>query len=165
MGVGRKVRVRWGSRENSLETFGSEEAGWVPGWFSYYDAQLCFGSDSRRFLPLYSLLHKKHMHSDLRCHRGIPRAQLRVSTLALKYRWTHCICQITSRNKAPGRPWPTVRKLFGRVLRMRRKHLTACIFIKKIAALGKVSIWANVSVNVGTLASNKSTVWHDKRWW
>lgn len=123
------------------------------------------GSGTLGFLLLHSLLHGKHMPSDLKLSRGIPGTQLRASTLALKCRWIYCTCQIIRGNKAPGRARPTVRKLLGRIPRMRRKHLTTYIFINKIAALGTVSIWANVSVNAVAFTSNKSTVLHDKQWW
>ena len=75
MGAWREVGDKWESRENSSKTFGYEEAGedamWVLDIF-LHNAQLCFRSDSLRLLPLYSLLHEKHMHSDLKCHREIP---------------------------------------------------------------------------------------------
>lgn len=88
-----------------------------------------------------------------KCRRESPRAQLRASTLALKCRQIYCDCQCTPGNQSQRRPWPPVRKLLGRVPRMRRKHLTTCIFINKIATLGNVSIWANVSVNAVAFTS------------
>lgn len=103
-----------------------------------YSVHSC-GSDRPGFLHLHFLLHKSMATQTFSCQRGIPRAQLPASTLVLKYRWTYCICQIISGNTFPGRPWPTVGKLLGRVPRMIRKCLTTYIFINKIATLGNAS--------------------------
>lgn len=45
-----------------------------------------------------------------------------------------------------------------------KKHLTASIFINKIATLG-VSIGANVSANAVAFTSNTSTILYGKQWW
>lgn len=168
MGVGRDVRQSERA-EKILETLGYGEeggdAGWASGFLLQCTAWLWLWQ-SRISTSIFPASQKAHtLTPHVVTKAWIPRAQLRASTLALKYRWIYCICQIISGTKFPGRPWLIVRKMFGRVPRMRKKHLTTCIFINKIATLGNVSIQANVSVNTSAFTSNKCTALHRKQWW
>lgn len=125
-----KLRRRDGNGEHTPKTFSCEERkdkGWGVRWMVF----------PLRSTALLQLWHSTSIFpASQKAHGHKPQVIIVLGLSSqqppqVKQKWLYCLCQNISGNKAPGRPWPTLRKLFGRVPRMGRKHFTANILLTK----------------------------------